>query len=162
MIKTHELFIINPNYYLGLGTSIWYGWPLIIFLLMSMVSWSTLLISSQSILPTHNFIFSSWRVHTSTCTIISLSLPSILPGTLSLVLPASGLRENLGLPSAGVASCGKDSALWLPLNCEPPCWTLLHLRCCQWWPDEDCEITWTGYGMKGVLIPHSLSIFTKI
>jgi len=65
-----------------------------IFLLMSMFSWSTLLISSQSILSTHNFIFSSWRVHTSTCTIISLSLPSILPGTLFLVLPASGLINS--------------------------------------------------------------------
>ena len=65
-----------------------------IFLLMSMVSCSTLLISSQSILSTHNFIFSSGRVHTSTCTITSLSLPSILPGTLSLGLPASGLINS--------------------------------------------------------------------
>ena len=111
----------DSNYHLGVG-----HWHLMwmasqIFLLMSMVSWSTLLISSQSILSMHNFIFSSWRVHNySTCTIISLSLPSILPGTLSLVLPASGLiislhNERKLRPS--FCWCGR---LWEGLYPVPP------------------------------------------
>ena len=98
-----------------------------IFLSMSMFSWSTLLISLQSILSTHNFIFSSWRVHTSTCTITSLSPPSILPGNLSPVLSASGLINS---PHAGgklrpsFCWCGR---LWeglCPVN-PPKLWATL-------------------------------------